>query len=45
MADYSWTFNIGKLRIGYLKYWLGFTLQKEKYWYLSVGKLDFYLPL
>lgn len=43
MAEYSWTFNVGKLRIGWMKYYYGFTLQREPGLYLSLGKLDFYI--
>jgi hypothetical protein len=29
MAEYLWVFNIGRLRIGWLKYYYAYVLQRE----------------
>ena len=44
MAEYSWTFYIGKLRIGWLKYHWGWILNRQPGLYIQMGKLDFYFP-
>lgn len=41
MAEYLWTFNIGRLRIGWLKYYYAYVLQREPGLYLQIGKLSF----
>ena len=43
MAEYSWTFNIGKLRIGWLKHYWGWVFNRKPGLYLQIGKLDFYI--
>jgi hypothetical protein len=45
MAEYSWTFYIGKLRVGWLKHYSGWILNRKPVWYLQMGKLDFYFPI
>lgn len=45
MAEYSWTFYIGKLRIGWLKYHWGWILNRQPGLYIQMGKLDFYFPV
>ena len=44
MAEYSWTFYIGKLRVGWLKYHCGWILNRQPGLYIQIGKLDFYFP-
>lgn len=44
MAEYSWTFHIGRLRVGWLKHCCDWIYNKEKGLYLQIGKLDFYIP-
>lgn len=41
MAEYLWTFNIGRLRIGWLKYYYAYVFQRESCLYLQIGKLSF----
>lgn len=43
MAEYVWTFYIGKLRIGWLKEYYGWIMNREKGLYIQIGKLDFYI--
>lgn len=42
MAEYVWTFYIGKLRIGWLKHYWGWIFNKKPGLYLQIGRLDFY---
>ena len=42
MAEYVWTFYIGKFRIGWLKHYWGWIFNRKPGLYLQIGKLDFY---
>lgn len=42
MAEYSWVVNIGRLRIGWLKYHWGWVMNRQSGLYIQIGKLDFY---
>ena len=44
MADYIWTFNIGKVRVGWLRHSRGWILNREAGLYFQFGRLDFHSP-
>lgn len=41
MAEYLWTFNIGRLRIGWLKYYYAYVFETRPGLYIQFGKLSF----